>query len=60
MSKQKVKDTISHMVKEDSSVIENDEVLLKPLVSFSKQHLMKRLQTTYQSSLKELPVDYPM
>ena len=49
-AKQKVKDTISHLVKEDGSIyiyiyiqLKTMKLLLQSLVSFSKQHLVKRL-----------------
>ena len=41
-SKQKVKDTISHLVKEDGTVIESNEDIATALGQYLKQHLLKR------------------
>ena len=41
--KQKVKDTISHLAKENGSMIANNEDIATALGQFSKHHLVKRL-----------------
>jgi len=41
--KQKVKSTISHLVKQDGTMIENNEDITTALGQFSKQHLVTRL-----------------